>query len=223
MKKVITSLSALALIFSMTSCDELGDMLNISAEPTFEESMSIDLPDSANPGMSQTAYMGYYRIIDLEGGEEAPKELGGDISKATEISIKELYFKIGGVNAITTTHTPTVGGKVIFFQADHFDENSFPDDAISGSELPEGLFDGGLIGTINTESTNFSELDRWSYNDGEGTFTLKIDEEEILENVVSAICSKGKVGVAVYMEFNGEMPFAAEAALGMTVDLSIKP
>lgn len=223
MRKTITFLGAVALAFSMTSCDdEINDLLEeLKTTPTYEQTMAIDLPDTTKPGENQTLYTGHYRIIDLE-GQGAPEELNGDISNATKITIEELFLRMESVQAVTDNHMPEMSGRVIFFRADNYDESNLPADDISGSELPEGVFGEDLIGSIETNSSDFKQGDRWTYEDGEGTFYLDIDREDILENVVNAISTNGKVGVAVYMEFNGETPFEAEATLGLTAGLTIE-
>lgn len=223
MRNSIAFLSAIAFVFSMTSCeDEVNDLLEeVKTTPTYEQSMNIDLPDTTKPGENQTLYTGHYRIIDLE-GQGAPEELNGDISNATKITIEELFLRMESVQAVTDNHMPEMSGRVIFFRADNFDENNLPADDISGSELPEGVFGEDLIGSIETNSSDFKQGDRWTYEDGEGTFYLDIDKEDILNNVVSAISSNGKVGVALYMKYTGETPFTAEATLGMTAGLTIQ-
>ncbi len=221
-KKSIKLLGVIALAFSFASCsDEIDELLDqLATTSTYEEKVSLNLPDTTQPGEKQTLYTGHFRIVDLT-GDDAPSELGGDISNAAEITIDDLFLKIESVQAITDNHLPEMSGRVLFFRADNYDESTLPADDISGSQLPEQIQAGDIIGSIETKSSDFKQGDRWTYEDGEGTFSLDIDKNDVLDNVISSIQSGGKVGVAVYMEYTGETPFSTDITLGITAAFRI--
>ncbi len=220
----------------LTSCDELEDSLTVSLQPTFEESMSIDFPDSTRPGEIQTMYMLFTRKIDL-GGEQAPTELRGNVESMVNLELSELYLKIEGVNGEPTI-PKRFEGYISFFPGETFDEKAFPSDTFDPTSFPGDAFDPDADLGVNFDRTEIlREQLEFTYvgsgggtgkadfiilenGEGEGKYLINLSEEtvQILEN---RLLDDGGIGIGLAIEFNGDMPFSADFILGMQFDLDV--
>jgi hypothetical protein len=222
MKKLFSYLSIGAMLISLQSCEELEDVLGISLSPTFEETFNIHLPDSSNPGVSQSMYMAFYRMLDFS-SQDAPKELRDNVESAADVDFKELILKIEGVEGEANPIEPaTLSGSIVFFPGELYNGHPVPNDIFGNQGYPEEIWNGDEIAVITLSNSAWANNQQWKEDDGEGTFSLSLSSEKA-KAISSHLESKRKIGYVVLIEFNGEMPFSAEAIVGMKVDLSVNP
>lgn len=110
MKKLINLITAAALLFSITACDELSDLMQITFENVeIEEVLDIPLSDFSARSItlsgiaaSDTSYFSDTTELSLDKAEEAAdttieateEKLADYLNKLTSVTIKELSFEL---------------------------------------------------------------------------------------------------------------------------------
>lgn len=110
MKKLITLLTAATLIFSLTSCDELNDLLKVTFEDV-EVEETMDVPTGAALGVRSIALVsednaGSYTFSDsvvflnldgVEGAEGQEENLADYLDDITDLKLTMLKFTVLGL------------------------------------------------------------------------------------------------------------------------------
>jgi hypothetical protein len=234
MKKITRILFSAFIALSVTSCEELENAFGITLEPTFEETMSIDFPDTTRPGETQTMYILFTRKIDLHGAQ-APEELRGQTEALINVKLEELYIAFGGV--IGEEIIPkTLEGYITFIPGDTFDEKTIPGDTFDPQFFPSDTFDPQAeLGTnfggteLIREELEFTYIGSgggagsrrvitFENGDGEGKYQISLSKENI-EMLENRLLDDGEIAFGLALEYNGDMPFGVDVTLGMQFEL----